>query len=104
MPNYNLGRAFGSTCDSLSPVLEVMVAKNSIRVLPNPSDGTCFFSLIDASDRINQIRIMNVLGSEVYFMRGDIKSVDLGCVEPGIYFAEIITRKNVKAILRMIRQ
>jgi hypothetical protein len=102
MPNYNLGRDTGSTCDSLSAVHDFNIRIDGVEVFPNPSKGIFSVRLRDATDKIVLMRVDDILGVKVFETKNSLSSIDIGTKALGVYFLQIQTKKkkifNVKLI------
>jgi PKD repeat protein len=92
MPNMGL-----FTENGLSKIMKIKTGATSvceavltdIQIYPNPSDGTFTISGIDG---MAAIRIINILGDQVYFGEVDLPSkIDLSSQPQGVYFISIET-------------
>ncbi len=86
-PNITLFYSTGATSvqpDMASPILHVY---------PNPVQDVLF---IEDNAIITMVRVLNMLGQEVYFQNGNSKkiSVDVGHFDPGIYLLQVVTTKG----------
>jgi PKD repeat protein len=81
-----------------SGITETIQNNSSVKVYPNPTNGTFTFEIGEIyTGEIGEVKISNVLGEIIYLSKvKDFKSeVDLKNVQPGIYFLQIIYRNQI---------
>jgi hypothetical protein len=74
-------------------------SESSVNVWPNPTTGTLH---IDATD-INKVEIRNLLGQMV-MTAGKIETIDLSCLEKGVYFLIVSNKNGMKAVTKIIKE
>jgi hypothetical protein len=98
-------------CDSVASLhltlkssgITTPLLSKSITVYPNPSAGIVYLNSIDPNVRISNVRVMNLLGMEVYHADTDAGklTIDLGDQPKGVYLItissqyETITRRII---------
>ncbi len=104
-PGYYTYVLEGQDCDSVIGltlmILESVTetSESTVKVWPNPTTGTLH---IDATD-INKVEIRNLLGQMV-MTAGKIETIDLSCLEKGVYFLIVSNKNGMKAVTKIIKE
>ena len=76
--------------------------KNVINVFPNPVNDILTINKID---NIKQYTIFDVTGKQLIKSTKEIsRTIDLSNLKRGIYFLEVLTRKNSKTIVKILKE
>jgi hypothetical protein len=105
-PGYSLCAAIcdttvADTCGFVSGVADLAISANSISVVPNPFNGKALVYFQSAKAAVMTERITNMLGSEVYRNKMDVKAgnntstIDRNNLPAGVYFYSISDGKNI---------
>jgi hypothetical protein len=92
-PNYYLGAADGTVCDSLglNPVNEPQVLENTFKIKPNPSNGQFSVLYILPQGESGMLEVFNLEGKRVYYQMlppwSTLQTPDLSHLENGVYQA-----------------
>ena len=84
-----------STSELLSP--------GSMNLFPNPTSGKTFVSLNDKTDMIEAITLTNTFGEKVFAIHNS-GDADLRPLPNGIYFLEVITKKQQRCFQTIIKK
>ncbi|MBL7914426.1 MAG: T9SS type A sorting domain-containing protein [Bacteroidia bacterium] len=98
-PNYRLGPLTGSSCDTLTPINELLDdSYYDITISPNPNNGIFNISYGLQADRSGKLRVLDINGKEVYLRSLPIYSISqqmkLDFLASGIYYLQIVSGKN----------
>jgi hypothetical protein len=77
--------------------------ENKLSMLPNPASHTVSFNL--KNDKLQAIQLFSVRGSLVYSeenLDSNNKTVSIENLNPGIYFAKIISEKGQSIVKKLI--
>lgn len=89
---------------ALSEVLSVSQNNvNNVTLFPNPATTTL---TMKASTTINTLRIVNMLGQEVYSIRASTqeKTIDVSLLTKGVYFINITLENGIQHTMRFIKK
>jgi hypothetical protein len=106
-PNYYLGAADGTVCDSLglNPVNEPQVLENTFKIKPNPSNGQFSVLYILPQGESGMLEVFNLEGKRVYYQMlppwSTLQTPDLSFLEQGVYHA-VISSGSKRASKRMV--
>ena len=99
-PNYFLGAATGSSCDTVhTEITNLTSSINRFLIFPNPVRDVLYLTQ-NKSDRITAIRLVNVLGqvNQVVFTslkNDEYAMIDCSNLSTGMYVLEVVTTRGV---------
>ncbi|HEX5001990.1 MAG TPA: T9SS type A sorting domain-containing protein [Bacteroidia bacterium] len=106
-PNYYLGAADGTVCDSLglNPVNDPQVLDNTFKIKPNPNNGKFEILYILPQGESGILEVYNLEGKRVYRQTlppwSTLQTPDLSHVENGVYQA-VITSGGSRASRKVV--
>ncbi len=90
-PNFRLGAAFGSGCDSLTVSHQVAVSSAQSKVYPNPAHNTLYIELTKQAQAATFL-LYDMAGKEVLVHHFSAKNTQLklGILPKGVYFYKLL--------------
>lgn len=105
-PNYRLGVAVGSACDTIAPNGN---NEQVLKVFPNPAYNvvTIDYGFTDWSKGQPVLEICNILGQKVYIQSlptySGFQNIDVSMLSPGIYLVYVRQAKSILAADKLVK-
>lgn len=88
----------------VAPLSTTTFANGNFAIYPNPAQSTVEISLQNTNDKIETIRIFDVMGKQIQTINtsASVQTVDVSELARGIYMVEITTDTNLKTTEKLV--